>query len=292
VEGKEDFVARTLEDEECAICLQIVADEIDFQLPCGHWFHRECVKQLERMAVMAVARCAVSRYLQAPKKHVIGRFVSFCVEGCFRRGKARSQLDERRWEAASPDNQKEDPGYEHAYGILGLALSDQGHLVGATAAYTQAFATGPDDGRLAEQHSNLGNALYRQRDYAGAVAAWKRAIAIDPHHSNSHCNLGNALRTQGNLADAYKQAIAIDPNHLGSHCSLGIVLRRQGDHAGAAAAHKQIIPVGPNRSDAFSGLGTSQAITQALSRHTSGRSLSYIWRESGATRVYKTSRAV
>ena len=45
-EGKEVFVARTLEEEACAICLEIVTNELDFQLPCGHWYHRECVKQL------------------------------------------------------------------------------------------------------------------------------------------------------------------------------------------------------------------------------------------------------
>ena len=46
LEGKDVFVSRALEEEECAICLEIVTNESDFQLPCGHWYHRECVKQL------------------------------------------------------------------------------------------------------------------------------------------------------------------------------------------------------------------------------------------------------
>ena len=46
VEGKGVFVSRALEEEECAICLEMVTNESDFQLPCGHWYHRECVTQL------------------------------------------------------------------------------------------------------------------------------------------------------------------------------------------------------------------------------------------------------
>ena len=33
------FVARALENEECSICLELVTDESNFQLMCGHWYH-------------------------------------------------------------------------------------------------------------------------------------------------------------------------------------------------------------------------------------------------------------
>jgi hypothetical protein len=40
------FVARALEDEKCSICLELVADESNFQLKCGHSYHAQCIKEL------------------------------------------------------------------------------------------------------------------------------------------------------------------------------------------------------------------------------------------------------
>jgi tetratricopeptide (TPR) repeat protein len=97
-------------------------------------------------------------------------------------------------------------------------------------------------------HVNLGIALERQSDHAGAAAAFRRAIAIDPNYAITHCNLGAALYNQGDHASAaaaYRRTIAIDPNDAFSHCNLGVSLLCQGDDAGAAAACQAALAIDP-----------------------------------------------
>ena len=59
---QEAFVDRTLDGEERSICLELVVnesnlclelvvDESNFQLPCGHWYHNQCVKELRLYGV-------------------------------------------------------------------------------------------------------------------------------------------------------------------------------------------------------------------------------------------------
>jgi hypothetical protein len=43
---KKAFTARTLDGGECSICLELVTDESNFQLPCGYWYHTQCVRDL------------------------------------------------------------------------------------------------------------------------------------------------------------------------------------------------------------------------------------------------------
>ena len=48
-----------------------------------------------------------------------------------------------------------------------------------------------EDPLFISTHSNLGVLLTRQEgDSEGAVATYKRAIAINPNHAHSHCGLG------------------------------------------------------------------------------------------------------
>ncbi len=177
----------------------------------------------------------------------------------------------------------------------GVALSDQGDLAGAVAAYDEAIALmsglrevleprgqwAPElRNDLAVAHINRGNALSRQGDLAGALAAYDEAIALrsglreeleprgqwSPELRNdlagAHMNRGNALSRQGDLAGAvaaYDEAIALrsglrevlEPrgqwapelrNDLAAaHMNRGNALSRQGDLAGAVAAYDEAI---------------------------------------------------
>jgi tetratricopeptide (TPR) repeat protein len=72
-------------------------------------------------------------------------------------------------------------------------------VAGAAAAHRRALALDP---KLAQAHYNLGNALRDQGDLAGAVAAFRRAIELRPDYAEAHCNLGHAFVRQGQFAPA------------------------------------------------------------------------------------------
>src|SRR5262249_54012275 len=60
-----------------------------------------------------------------------------------------------------------------------------------------------------------------------AIAACRDAIVLDPHAAESHYNLGNALRDNGQLeeaAAAYRQAAALQPTQPEALIALGDVL--------------------------------------------------------------------
>ena len=64
-------------------------------------------------------------------------------------------------------------------------------------------------------HNNLGN-LYRElRRPTEAIAAYRRALELDPQHARAHANLGNMLKdlgdTDGALA-AFRRSLALAPN--------------------------------------------------------------------------------
>ena len=67
---------------------------------------------------------------------------------------------------------------------------------GAIAEYRKAIAL---DRRYAAAIYNLGHALYRKKDLNGAIAAFRRVIEIDPKHFGAHYNLGNVLLEQARV---------------------------------------------------------------------------------------------
>jgi tetratricopeptide (TPR) repeat protein len=119
----------------------------------------------------------------------------------------------------------------------------------------------------------LGYHLNMIADYAGAKAAYERALAIDevdygPDHPNvAVCvnNLGGVLQVQGDLAGAkaaFERALAIDeaahgpdhPNVARDVNNLGSVLQDQGNLASAKAAYERALAIdekalGPDHPD-------------------------------------------
>ncbi|HIB77694.1 MAG TPA: tetratricopeptide repeat protein, partial [Flavobacteriales bacterium] len=127
----------------------------------------------------------------------------------------------------------------------------QGDLTGAVASYRRAIAIDPEH---AGAHFNLGSALQQQGDLTGAVASYRRAIAIDPEDADAHLNLGSALQQQGDLTGAVVSlwtAITLDPQEATAFAQLGLVHLSAGNYNGAMIVLKQAL--------AFRTLSTQQA---------------------------------
>ena len=74
-----------------------------------------------------------------------------------------------------------------------------------------------------------------------ALAAYRRALELDPEHADAHLNLGRLLHEDGKLPEAeahYRAAAAADPEGARALYNLGVVLEDQGREAEAIAAYR------------------------------------------------------
>lgn len=121
----------------------------------------------------------------------------------------------------------------------------------ATAAFKQKTQKDPD------ALSNLGVTLGNQGNHDGAIAAFKRALTIDPSHTQALTNLAGAFNGVGRYKDAAhvsEKAIAENPKNAGAHHNLGTALGNQRDYAGAAAAFQAAVDIDPENVHAQKGL--------------------------------------
>jgi Flp pilus assembly protein TadD/tRNA A-37 threonylcarbamoyl transferase component Bud32 len=89
---------------------------------------------------------------------------------------------------------------------------------------------------------NLADALYRIGDPAGAEAACRRAVELDPTSAWAQAFLGYTLYRRGDVSAAvfaYRRALELDPNLAWANIGLGDALTKQRDLAGAAAMYRR-----------------------------------------------------
>ena len=112
----------------------------------------------------------------------------------------------------------------------------------------------------AEAYNNLGNALREQGQLAEAVAQYQEALRLKPDYAEAHNNLGNALREQGQLAAAvaqYQEALRLKPDYAEAHNNLGNALKEQGQLAEAVAQYQEAIRLKPDYAEAHNNLGNA-----------------------------------
>ena len=120
--------------------------------------------------------------------------------------------------------------------IEGNRASATGNEDDALAAYDRALALDPHN---AIAHSNRGAALNRLGRYEDALAALDRALALDPSNGIAHNNRGFALDSLGRYEDAlaaFDRALALNPNYDVAHSNRGCALNRLGRYDDALAA--------------------------------------------------------
>ncbi|MFI5314171.1 MAG: tetratricopeptide repeat protein [Myxococcota bacterium] len=96
---------------------------------------------------------------------------------------------------------------------------------------------------LADQHRDLASNKLQQGEAEGAVAEYRRALAINPRDPETHFGLAEAYRRKEMLSDTereLKEALHLDPNHQEARLALGVTYLQMQRWTDAAAEFQRL----------------------------------------------------
>lgn len=174
---------------------------------------------------------------------------------------ARQHLLEGRLEQAEAICRRllaDHPREAEALSLAGLVAHERGQAVAALELLEQAAA----EGNQGQFHYNLGIAYQSRGRVEDALAAYRRALQLEPESAEVHNNLGYALFQLGRLDEAVeslKQALRLHPAHAGAHNNLGLALAARGEMEQAARSYRRAIRSNAELAEAHFNLGIALA---------------------------------
>ncbi len=132
-----------------------------------------------------------------------------------------------------------------------------------------------------EGHTNLGNLYALRGDAAAAIAAYQRAIAIDPLFTAAFANLADIYRAGGDEANAeatLRRGIEHDPQAAALHYALGLALTRQKRSPESLTAFATAMELAP--ADARFAYVYAVALNSGGERERALKSMHDTWRQS------------
>ncbi len=147
-----------------------------------------------------------------------------------------------------------DPNFSAPYANLGASLRALGDAAGAEAAYRQALALNP-----ASQNAlgNLANLLVDNRKPAEAQALVEQALAAGPPNANLMTTLAMAHYHLGRLVEAaaaFRRALELDPASFEACRNLGSTLAALGQFDEAEGLHRRALELRPDYAEGHSSL--------------------------------------
>lgn len=121
---------------------------------------------------------------------------------------------ERKWDDAAADLEAVlaiDPTRQEVYGDLASLYLRTGNVDDASRVLDAGFDAGFQS---AAHYYSLGARIFRNKDYERAIAAFRRALELDPKHAKSERSLGAALDKLGRGDEAvvhFKRYLELDP---------------------------------------------------------------------------------
>jgi tetratricopeptide (TPR) repeat protein len=147
------------------------------------------------------------------------------------------------------------PDVSFAYYNRGNARMEQKDYAGAVMDFSKAVDLEPGYIRA---YVNRGNARMEQKDYAGATADFDRALELNPHLDTAYFNRGNARLQQkdyaGALAD-FDRALELNPHLDTAYFNRGNIRLQQKDYVGAVTDFSKAIEINPAYVEAYNNRG-------------------------------------
>jgi tetratricopeptide (TPR) repeat protein len=151
-------------------------------------------------------------------------------------------------------------------------LLERGRLDEAISHFRAAINLEPS---LADAHSQLGTALYRQGRREEGVLQLETATRLKPSYAPVHFNLGVALQNQGRSDDAitqFREALRWRPDYAEAHNGLGAALETKGQLDEGLGHLEEAVRLRPDLATAHCNLGLALVIkgrrSEAISHFT------------------------
>ena len=141
------------------------------------------------------------------------------------------------------------------YVLQGTGYSDTKQFDEAIDCYKRALKINP---RLADAHSNIGNALQEKGDIEGSLKSYQSALKIDADHFGAHGNMAFALQTNGDLEGAiasYRLALKANPNNEELLNNMGIAFAKKGDFDAAIKSYNAALNIKPDYPEVYNNMG-------------------------------------
>jgi len=142
---------------------------------------------------------------------------------------------------------------------LAWDLAHKGRYEASIAAWEKALELNPQDPKA---RMNYGVALLRGGRPGEAIAQHRRALEISPNYPEAEMNLGVALAAEGKLDEAithYRKALELNPEYPEAHNDLGVALARQGKLDEAIRHYRKALDVSPAYAQVHNNLGAALA---------------------------------
>ncbi len=129
----------------------------------------------------------------------------------------------------------------------------------AVEACRRALASAPDDWVLHDLTARLLGGL---NDCAAAEAEWRQVSRLIPHAGGPHTEIGKLRQQQGNAPEAiaaFSRAIEVNPDYAEAYLGLGSVYSQQGRRSEAIRSFRKALQLDPTRREAVDGLAKLSA---------------------------------
>jgi|HubBroStandDraft_4_1064222.scaffolds.fasta_scaffold08492_2 protein O-GlcNAc transferase len=145
----------------------------------------------------------------------------------------------------------------------GIALRNEGKLQAAAIAFRRAS---DDDPSYCEAHDNLGEVLWMQKDFAGALSEFNLAVRCSPESALARNNLGSALLYYNHdiesATEQFRASLASRPGFALAHFNLGRALAAKQDLSAAESEFRRAIAIDPDSAGPHVDLGLLLAMRE------------------------------